>query len=129
MQEGQDRFLFENLTETIIGCSFEVMNELGAGFLEKVYENALKLLLAEKGLAVDQQVPLQVNFRGQPVGDYVADLLVENAVLLELTAVKRLLPEHQAQAINYLKATRIPVGLLINFGNPKLEIKRMNLQG
>jgi GxxExxY protein len=102
------------------------MNELGAGFLEKVYENALTKLLRDGGLAVQQQTCIDVHFRGQTIGQYQADLLVERKVLVELKAVKNLLPEHQAQTINYLKATGKPVGLLINFGNPKLHIKRMN---
>ena len=119
-------FQYRDLTEIIIQKAFEVMNELGAGFLEKIYENALVKLLRDDGLAVEQQTGINVHFRGQTVGHYQADLLVESKVLVELKAVKNLLPEHQAQTINYLKATGTPVGLLLNFGNPKLQIKRMN---
>lgn len=113
------------LTGMILGCSFEIMKELGAGFLESVYENALCIALQQEGLSVQQQVPIEVFFRKQVVGKYVADLFVGDKVLVELKAVKTLLPEHQAQTINYLKATGIEVGLLINFGNPKLEFKRL----
>lgn len=115
----------EELTGRIIGCAFEVMNELGAGFLESVYEKALLLALQQKGIAATSQHPVSVCFRGECVGDYYADLLVEGTVVVELKAVRSLAPEHQAQIINYLNATRIEVGLLINFGNPKLEYRRL----
>lgn len=115
----------EELTKTIIGCAFEVINELGSGFLESVYHNALRLALEQKGLSVVCQHAIAVIFRGQSVGDFYADLFVEGVVIVELKAVKALAPEHQAQVINYLKATGIEVGLLINFGNAKLEIKRL----
>lgn len=110
--------LHAELTRVIIEASFEVAKELGTGFLESVYEKALAIALREKGLAVETQVPLAVMFRGQVVGEFYADLLVEKQVIVELKAVKALAPEHQAQAINYLKATGIEVGLLINFGTP-----------
>jgi GxxExxY protein len=115
----------EDLTRIIIGCAFEAINELGAGFLESVYHNALRLALEQKGLSVTSQHPIAVMFRGQCVGDFYADLFVENVVIVEIKAVKALAPEHQAQVINYLKATSIEVGVLINFGNPKLEYKRL----
>jgi len=114
----------EELTQAIIGCAFEVINELGSGFLESVYEKAMCIALRQKGFTVVPQHPIAVYFRGECVGDFVADLFVENAVLVELKAVKVIAAEHQAQIINYLIATRIDVGLLINFGNPKLEYKR-----
>ena len=116
--------LHEELTEKILKACFEVINELGAGFLESVYEKALVVVLKEMGLKVRSQVPLNVNFRGVSVGDFFADIIVEDRVILELKAVKQLAPEHKAQLINYLKATGVDVGLLINFGNPKLEYKR-----
>ena len=115
---------YEEITEKIIGCAFEVLNELGAGFLESVYEKALLLALRQKGLVVESQHPVKVMFRGQCVGDYCADLFVERSVMVVLKAVKAIAPEHQAQIINYLNATGIEVGLLINFGNLKLEFKR-----
>lgn len=119
---------YEDITEKIIGCSFEVINELGAGFLESVYEKALSVALSEKGIVFKRQYPIKVIFRGQDVGDFYADLFVEEKILVELKAVKSLLPEHQAQLINYLKATGVEVGLLINFGNAKLEYRRLSLK-
>src|SRR5262245_1640082 len=118
--------LHEELTGKILEASFEVINELGAGFLEGVYEEALLIALRQKGIGVAQQVPLKVRFRGAIVGDFYADILVEEKVIIELKAVKALAPEHQAQLINYLKATGIEVGLLINSGRPKLEYRRLH---
>ena len=117
--------LHKAITEKILESSFEVINELGAGFLESVYEKALLIALKDKGLGVQSQVPLNVNFREQSVGEFFADIVVNKLVILELKAVKTLLPEHQAQMINYLKATGAEVGMLINFGNSKLEYKRL----
>lgn len=117
--------LYEEITGSILAASFEVINELGAGFLEGVYEKALTIALREKGLKVQVQAPLSVFFRGYCVGEYFADLLVEDKVIVELKAVKALAPEHQAQVISYLKATSMAVGLLINFGHPKLEYRRL----
>ena len=116
--------IHEELTEIILKACFEVSNELGCGFLESVYEKALLLALAEKGLKAQSQIPLKVMFHGQTVGDFFPDILVEDIVLLELKAIKSLAPEHSAQVINYLKATGIEVGFLVNFGNPKLEYRR-----
>ena len=113
-----------DLTHSIIGCAFEVINELGSGFLESVYENAMVIALSDAGISVETQRPIQVSFRGKLVGDYFADIIAEKKVLVELKAIKALAPEHEAQLINYLKATGIEVGLLINFGNPKLEYQR-----
>ena len=113
-----------DLTKTIIGCAFEVSNELGAGFLESVYENAMMVSLKEAGISTVSQKPIEVTFRGQTVGTFYADLLVEDKVIVELKATKAIVPEHQTQIINYLNATAIEVGLLLNFGNPKLEYKR-----
>lgn len=122
--ERQSELQFGKITEAIIGCAFEVINELGVGFLESVYEKSLAIALQEKGLQVQCQHPIQVRFRNRVVGEYYADLLVEGKVIVELKAVKAIAPEHQAQIINYLKATGIEVGLLINFGSSKLEYKR-----
>ena len=134
-RDGQDEqderdnvrgMLHEELTGKILEASFEVIRELGAGFLEGVYQNALLVALRQKGIKAEPRVPLLVRFRGEVVGEYFADLLVEGKVIVELKAVKTLAPEHQAQVINYLKATGIEVGLLINFGNPKLEYRRLH---
>jgi GxxExxY protein len=118
--------LHEALTGKILEASFEVIRELGAGFLEGVYQNALLVALRQKGIKAEARVPLLVRFRGEVVGEYFADLLVDGKVIVELKAVKDLAPEHQAQLINYLKATGIEVGLLINFGRPKLEYRRLH---
>lgn len=124
-QDEQDRGLkHEQITKSVIGCAFEVINELGAGFLESVYEKALLTALRQKSLSAISQHPVKVIFRGECVGDFYADIFVEGKVIVELKAVKTIAPEHQAQVINYLNATGIEVGLLINFGNPKLEYKR-----
>ena len=124
-QDGQDEGLkHEQITRSVIGCAFAVINELGAGFLESVYEKALLLVLRQKGLSAISQYPVKVMFRGECVGDFYADIFVEEKVIVELKAIKAIAPEHQAQIINYLNATGVEVGLLINFGNPKLEYKR-----
>ncbi len=112
------------LTEKIIGVFFDVYNELGHGFLESVYLEALALALTATGLRVDRQVPLAVWFRGNLIGEFRADLLVENSVILELEAVRTLDPSHEAQLLNYLRATDVEIGLLLNFG-PKPEFKRL----
>ncbi|MDW8241532.1 MAG: GxxExxY protein, partial [Acidobacteriota bacterium] len=115
----------KELTEKIIAACIEVSNELGSGFLESVYERALLIALAEKGLTAQAQVPLQVVFRGHVVGEFYADILVERRVVIELKAAKALTSEHEAQLLNYLKATGIKVGLLVNFGKPRLEWRRL----
>lgn len=125
MMEG--KILEADLTYQIRSCAFTVSNELGPGFLERVYENALAIELQDAGLAVRTQCPIAVRYKGRVVGDFVADLLVEERVLIELKAVKALLPEHDAQLLNYLRATQIKVGLLINFGQPRVQIKRFIL--
>lgn len=114
------------LTAEILSACFEVSNELGCGFLESVYEKSLLVALLDKGLMVESQVPLKVEFRRQIVGEFYSDLVVEDSVLLELKAVKKIAPEHIAQVLNYLKATGMPVGMLVNFGNPKVEYRRFN---
>lgn len=113
----------EELTDKIIGAFYTVYNTLGYGFLEKVYENALALELRKSGFQVATQYPINVYYHGQVVGDYSADLLVEEQVIVELKAVRNILPEHEAQLLNYLNATRCEVGLLLNFGH-KPQIKR-----
>ncbi len=114
------------MTEKIIGCAFTVMNTLGSGFLEKVYENALAVELKQTGLTVVQQKPIEIRYRDVLVGEYVADLLVENQVLVELKAVKDLEDVFYAQCLNYLKATGFKVCLLLNFGKPELQARRIS---
>ena len=111
------------ITDRIICCFYNVYNKLGYGFLEKVYENALTIELEGCGLLVQQQSPINVNYAGQTVGTYFADLLVEGKVIVEIKAAQELTAAHEAQLLNYLKATDIEVGLLLNFG-PKAEVKR-----
>lgn len=112
------------ITEKIIGCAYTVSNTLGAGFLEKVYQNALAHELRKQGLSTQQQAPISVVYDGVTVGEYFADLLVEDVVLVELKAAKTLENVHTAQVLNYLKATGMKTGLLINFGTPRIEVKR-----
>ncbi len=116
--------LYEELTGKILETCFEVSNELGAGFLENVYQNALLIALRQKGLSVKPQFPFAVVFRNETVGNYIADFLVENKVIVEVKAVAALTSEHQAQIINYLKASGIEVGLLVNFGTSHIQYKR-----
>jgi len=118
--------LHEELTEKILKACFQVSNELGSGFVESVYEKALLIALQGEGVCAVAQAPITVEFRGYDVGQFFADLLVESAVIVELKAVKSLAPEHVAQVINYLKATGKQVGLLVNFGKPRIEYRRIN---
>ena len=115
--------LHQSLTHQIIACYYRVYNTLGYGFLEKVYENAMILEFKGSGLRCDQQMPIEVLYTGQVVGSYFSDIIVENVVILELKAAKELSEEHEAQLINYLKATRFEVGVLLNFGKTS-EFKR-----
>lgn len=113
------------LTERIIKCAFRVSNTLGSGFLEKVYENALRVEMETEGLDVRQQHPVGVTYGGEMVGGFFADLLVGDAIVVELKAVKSLDEIHMAECLNYLKATGLEICLLLNFGKPKPEIKRI----
>jgi len=111
------------LTEKIIGCAFTVHNKLGPGFLEKIYENALRIELLKEGLTVKQQEPISVIYDGQVVGEYYADLWVEERIVVELKAALALAKEHEVQLVNYLTATGLDLGLLLNFGS-SVQIKR-----
>lgn len=113
------------ITEKIIGCAFAVSNELGAGFLEKVYENAMVIELHKAGLKVENQKPLTVFYGGVAVGDYYADLFVNDEIVVELKSAKNFADAHMAQVLNYLRACNRKCGLLLNFGKPKVEIKRI----
>lgn len=118
-----ESYKHKELTSKIINCFYNVYNELGYGFLEKVYENALKIELESNGLYVEKQKPISVFYKNKIVGEYFADLIVENKVILELKAAEVLCEEHEFQLINYLKATNIEIGLLLNFGK-KPQISR-----
>ncbi len=125
MNADERRSHSDRLTEAIIGAAYDVANALGTGFLEKVYENALCHELRKRGFKVEQQKGIEVVYDGAVVGEYVADLVVDQSVILELKAVRQLDSIHQAQCMNYLKATGLSVALLMNFGNPKVEVKRV----
>jgi GxxExxY protein len=114
----------EDLTYKIRGAIFEVNRELGAGFLERVYQNALLIELEDRGIKAASQVPIIVKYKNKEVGEYFADIVVENRVILELKAVESLEKIHEAQLLNYLKATGYKVGFLVNFTHPKAIIKR-----
>jgi GxxExxY protein len=122
---GANDIALNAVTERIIGCAYTVSNGLGCGFLEKVYENALAHELRKAGLKVEQQKPIEVRYDGAIIGEYVADMIVERAVIVELKVTKKLNEIHMAQCLNYLKATGCPACLLLNFGNPRVELKRI----
>ncbi|HXG37774.1 MAG TPA: GxxExxY protein [Bacteroidota bacterium] len=117
------RLLHSDITEDIFKSFFQVYHALGYGFLEKAYENSLVILLREVGHQVSQQHPVTVYFQNEPVGEYFADLVVDNKVIVELKAAETISEAHEAQLINYLRATKIEVGLLLNFGK-KPEFRR-----
>ena len=114
------------LTRSILGCCFEVMKELGPGFLERIYKNAILITMKEKGLQVEIEKPFEVVFRNKVIGRYRADLVVEKTVIVELKCCESLIREHQAQLFNYLKVSGLPIGLLINFRRRKLEYQRLH---
>lgn len=114
----------DKCTEQIIACAYRVHNQMGGGFLEKVYENCLAIELQHAGFRVNQQVPIPVFYQGTQVGDFFADLIVDEHLLLELKAVEHVLPLHETQLVNYLTATKRDIGLLINFGSDRVTIKR-----
>jgi GxxExxY protein len=115
------------LTYQIRGAIFEVNSVLGQGFLEKVYENALMIEFKNKELKAESQVPIAVTYKNEIIGEYFADIVVESSVIIELKAIESLQKVHEAQLLNYLKATGYKVGLLVNFTYPKAEIKRFVL--
>lgn len=119
------KFLYKDLTEKIIGAAFEVYKNLGYGFLEKVYKNALLVELKSRSIEAKDEFPIHVYYKGENVGDYACDIYVEEKVIVELKVEKEYNPKHEAQLLNYLKATRVKVGLLLNFGEKKCEVKRL----
>lgn len=114
-----------DLTGSILNCCFEVMKELGPGFLENIYKNALLIAMKQKGLNVEVERSFEVVFRGNMIGRYRADLIVEQTVIVELKCCESLVKEHQAQLFNYLKVSQLSIGLLVNFRRGKLEWKRL----
>ena len=125
MDTDQHRSRLDQITEKIIGCVHQVSNTLGAGFLEKVYENALAVELRQVSLQVAQQQRIEVRYRNVLVGDFVADLMVEECVIVEVKAIKAVDDAHTAQCLNYLKATGLQVCLFVNFGAPKATVRRV----
>ena len=123
-QMNADERRLNELTEKVIGCAYAVSNELGCGFLEKVYRNAMFVEVTKAGLEAQQEVPITIRYHGVVVGEYNADLIVAGEVLVELKAVKDLDEIHTAQCLNYLKATGIKVCLLINFGKTRIQVRR-----
>ena len=117
--------IYKELSYKIIGLAMEVHKELGFGFLEKVYENSLVFLLKREGLKAEQQAPIKVHFKEQVVGEYFADILVEDSVILELKIVTQISDIHKAQALNYLKSTGLRLAIILNFGKSKLEYERL----
>ncbi|MCK4654075.1 MAG: GxxExxY protein [Candidatus Cloacimonetes bacterium] len=119
----KSEYLFSDITEKIIKCFYIVFDELGAGFLESVYMKALIIELENIGLNIDSEKEIKVNYKGTIIGNFRTDIVVEDKVIIEIKAISALNSQHEAQLLNYLKATGIRVGLLVNFGN-KLEFKR-----
>jgi len=123
---GQDEAVmdYQELTEKIIGAAYTVHNRMGYGFLESVYEKCLLIELAEAGLFCQAQAPLAVHYNDAVVGNFVADIVVEETVIVELKSVTKLVTAHEVQLVNYLTATGLPIGLLLNFGESRVEVKR-----
>lgn len=125
MEKQNSKLLHPELTEKILGVYYDVYNEIGHGFLESVYSSCMFLALTKAGMSVRREVPVPVYFRGQDVGQFKADLVVDGSVLIELKAVQNLDRSHEAQVMNYLRATELEVGLLLNFGSPKPQFRRI----
>ena len=121
----ETKYKYEELTEKIIACAFEVQNTLGCGFLEKVYYKALMFEFKKKGLKAEVQKGIKIVYKEQEIGLYVPDFIIEDKVILEIKTVDFLTKIHRAQVLNYLKATGFEVGLILNFNQPKLEYKRV----
>lgn len=114
----------EELTKKIIGCAYQVYNKMGFGFLESVYEKCLMIELKKAGLTAESQVPINVMYDGEVVGEFIADILVEGIIILELKSVKRVVRAHEIQVVNYLTATQKEIGLILNFSETRVEVKR-----
>lgn len=114
----------KELTEKIIGCAYRVYNKMGFGFLESVYEKCLMIELRKAGLSAESQVPIHVEYEGENVGEFIADIFVEGTVVVELKSVKRIVRAHEIQVVNYLSATNKEIGLILNFSETKVEVKR-----
>ncbi|MFC1824198.1 GxxExxY protein [Thermodesulfobacteriota bacterium] len=115
---------YQSVTETIIGCAYRVYNKMGFGFLESVYEKCLMIELRKAGLDAESQKPITVYYDDEIVGDFIADIIVNDTIILELKSVRRVIKAHEVQLVNYLVATGKPIGLILNFGERKVEVKR-----
>ena len=124
MDTNKDKILYKDLSYKIVGLAMEVHSKLGYGFLEKVYENSMIVLLRREGIYATQQAPITVRFEGKVVGDYYADILVENKIILELKVIERIINVHRAQTLNYLKATGLRLAILLNFGKERLQSEK-----
>ncbi|WP_295100222.1 GxxExxY protein [uncultured Candidatus Kuenenia sp.] len=127
MSTNEDKILYKDLSYKIVGLAMQVHNKLGYGFLEKVYENALMVLFRREGIQAKQQAPITVYFEDEVVGDYYADILVEDKIMLELKSSEGIIDAHRAQTLNYLKATKLRLAIILNFGKEKLEYERIVL--
>ncbi|HLL99948.1 MAG TPA: GxxExxY protein [Pyrinomonadaceae bacterium] len=123
----EEKIVYKDLSYKVVGLAIQAWKELGYGFLEKVYENALMILLEENGIKAEQQIPIKVKFHGKVVGDYIADILVEKQIILELKAQDKIADIHKAQTLNYLKATGLKLAIILNFGKDRLESERLVL--
>jgi len=124
MTTNDEKIVYPELSYQIIGMAMDIQNRLGSGFLEKVYENALMVLLSRAGIKAEQQAPVKIYFYGVVIGDYYADILVDDKIILELKVADKLTDVHRAQTLNYLKATGLRLAILINFGKQRLESER-----
>ncbi len=122
-----NNILYKDLSYQIIGLAMEVHRKLGYGFLEKVYENSLMILFRREGIRSEQQYPIKVYFEGEVVGNYVADILIEDKIIIELKCVEKINNIHKAQALNYLKVTRMRLAIILNFAKDKLQYQRLVL--
>jgi len=127
MDTKMNDILYKDLSYQIIGLAMEVHRKLGYGFLEKVYENSLMILYRKEGIRSEQQYPIKVYFDRKVVGNYVADILIENKIIIELKCVEKINNIHKAQALNYLKATRMRLAIILNFAKDKLQYERLVL--
>ena len=125
MNADMNRSRLDMISQRVIGAAQRVSSSLGVGFLEKVYENSLLLELEAAGIRAEQQRPIHVSYKGKVVGDYIPDILVESEMVVEIKALPTLEPNHRQQCINYLRATNLKVCLLLNFGRPRMEVRRI----
>lgn len=127
MDTNENKILYKDLSYKIVGLAMQVHNKLGFGFSEKVYENSTMILFKREGIQAKQQTPITVYFEGEVVGDYYADILVEDKIILELKSAEEIADAHRSQVLNYLKATGLQLAIILNFGKEGLEYERLVL--